>query len=381
MYSVKFLPGLLLGLLISLSSAQAKEQIELTDLSGRKVKVSVPVDHIILGEGRFLPTLGILDRDDPTKRVVGMMGEFKKYDPASYAQYRKHLPQIDKIPLIGSSSSASFSVEKAFTVKPDVALFGLASGHGPNNKNKSILDQFKSAGIPVVIIDFRIDPLVNTPKSLKILAKLFGKEKEANEFLTFYHQQLGIVSERLHNVKKRPTVFMESRVGLMPNCCEAIGNAMMGRFISWAGGRNVFGDLIPGTHGMVNVEHLITSQPDIYIGTAIGSTITQKKFPKFIALGANTEEAMAKVSLERATKRTGLAELKSVQAGRAYAIWHHFYNTPMNVAAVQAMAKWFHPDLFRDLDPRQTLETYFNRFQPFPVDGVYWTILKDNGNS
>lgn len=381
MHTVKFFVGLLLGLFVSTSYAQAKEQIELTDLSGRKVKVSVPVDHVILGEGRFLPTLGILDRKDPTRRVVGMMGEFKKYDPASYAQYQKYFPGIDDIPLIGSNGSASFSLEKAVTIKPDVALFGLASGHGPSNKNKEILDKLKAAGVPVVIIDFRIDPLRNTPKSINILARLFGREKEAKEFLDFYRDGLGIVRERIKGITKRPTVFMESRVGLSPHCCEAVGNAMMGRFITWAGGKNVFGDLIPGTHGTVNVEHLLVEQPDFYIGTAIGSLMTGKKFPKFIALGAGTDKSTASLSLKRSMKRTGLAQLSAITSGRAYSIWHHFYNSPMNVVAVQVIAKWLHPDLFEDLNPEKTLAEYFDRFQPFPLNGVYWTGLTKNRGS
>ncbi len=366
-----------LFLAIVSANVQAKEQIKLTDVSGREVTVQVPVDRLVLGEGRFLPTLGILDREDPTKRVVGMMGEFKKFDPSTYAQYQKAFPHIDEIPLIGSSSGVTFSVEKVFSVMPDVALFGLSSGHGPNDKNKAILDQFTAAGIPVVVIDFRIDPLVNTPKSLKLLGQLMGREKEADAFLDFYTTQLNRVSDRLKDVKDRPNVFMESRVGLMPNCCEAIGKRMMGRFIEWAGGVNAFGELIPGTHGNVNIEHLITEQPDFYIGTAIGSPQTMEHFPKSIALGASTRTAAARASLRETVKRTGIAELRAIQSGHAYAIWHHFYNTPMNVVAVQAIAKWLHPETFTDLEPEQTLITYFEKFQSVDLDGVYWIGLNE----
>ncbi len=373
----RFWPALLAVSWFLTGTAAAKDQVNVTDLAGRQVSVSVPVDTMVLGEGRFLPSIAILDRDDPTKRIAGMMGEFKKYDPAGYAQYRRHFPHIDKIPLIGSSGAASFSVEKAFTVKPDVAVFGLSSGHGPSDRNKAILDQFHAAGIPVVIIDFRIDPLVNTPKSLRLLAKLMGRQAEAEQFIAFYDRQLGLVKNRLEDVTDRPTVFMESRVGLKPHCCEAIGQAMMGRFIDWAGGRNAFADLIPGTHGTVNVEHLLVNQPDFYIGTAIGSSATAKRFPRFIALGASTDADTARASFRRTTARIGLAQLEAIRSGRAYAIWHHFYNSPMNVAAVQAIAKWLHPKKFKDIDPRQTIETYFERFQPFPIDGVYWTGLDD----
>ncbi len=352
---------------------EAKESITITDLSGREVTIQVPVDHLILGEGRYLPTLGILDKEDPVKRVVGMMGEFEKYDPATYAQYIKHFPHIKNIPLIGSAGEASFSIEKAFTVRPQIALFGLGSGHGPNDKSKTVIKQLEAAGIPVVILDFRIDPLKNTPKSMEILGKLFGKSEEAKRFNSFYQQHLDQIGKQLSNVKDRPSVFMETHVGMIPNCCRAFGNQMMGRFIEWAGGKNTFGDMIPGAVGQVNVEHLITHQPDIYIGTAIGSVATAKKFPKFITLGVNTSEEMAKSTLQNALKRTGVAQLNAVKNGQAHTIWHHFYNTPMNVVAVEVIAKWLHPEVFKDLNPEQTLKTYFERFQAVPLNGIYWT--------
>ena len=360
----------LIGLAIS---AQAEETLTIIDLSGREISVQAPVDHIILGEGRYLPTLGILDQDNPAKRVVGMMGEFQKYDPATYGQYVKHFPHIKDIPLIGSAGEASFSIETAFTVRPQVALFGLGSGHGPNDKSKTVIKQLEAAGIPVVILDFRIDPLKNTPKSIEILGKLFGKEKSAEEFNSFYKQRLKQIEKQLVQVKERPTVFMETHVGMVPNCCRAFGRQMMGRFIEWAGGENIFGEMIPGAVGQVNVEHLITYQPDVYIGTAIGSVATAKEFPKFIALGVNTSEQMAQSTLGNALKRTGVAQLNAIKEGRAHTIWHHFYNTPMNVVAVEVIAKWLHPDTFQNLNPEQTLKTYFDQFQAVPLNGIYWT--------
>ncbi|MBL4721426.1 MAG: ABC transporter substrate-binding protein [Alphaproteobacteria bacterium] len=361
--------------------ASAASEITITDIAGRDVRVHVPVKTMILGEGRYLPSLAILDKEDPVRWIAGMMGEFQLYDPATYAQYVKRFPGIKNIPIIGKSGAASFNLEAAIVARPDVAIFGLGGGHGPGARHKDLIDKLDAAGVPVIFIDFRIDPLVNTPKSIGLLATLMGREKEAAEFLAFYTKQLNLVRDRLKNVKERPTVFMESRVGLRDSCCEAIGEQMMGRFIHWAGGKNLLGDKIPGTHGMVSLEYLLVNQPDFYIGTAIGSASAAKKTrsrksANRIVLGAGADAGLAQASLKHAVQRLGLKQLEAVKSGRAFSIWHHFYNTPMNVAAVQAMAKWLHPSLFQDVSPRQTLEAYFTRFQPFPLDGVYWTALK-----
>ena len=359
----------------------AKPDSTVTDLAGRTVKLQLPIKSMILGEGRYLPSIAILDRSDPIKWITGMMGEFQLYDPATYKQYLRRFPKMKDIPVIGKSGAASFNLESAIAVKPDVAIFGLGSGHGPGARHKDILEKLDAAGVPVVVIDFRIDPLVNTPKSIKLLARLMGREAQAEKFLTYYSTQLNLVRNRLKNVTTHPTVFMESRVGLRDSCCEAIGRHMMGRFIEWAGGINLLGEKIPGTHGMVSLEYLLVNQPDFYIGTAIGSATAPKKKSKRIVLGAYADPALARASLKRATERLGLEQLDAVQSGRAFAIWHHFYNTPMNVAAVQAVAKWLHPKIFHDLSPRRTIETYFEQFQPFPVNGVYWTGLKSETKS
>jgi iron complex transport system substrate-binding protein len=40
---------------------------------------------------------------------------------------------------------------------------------------------------------------------------------------------------------------------------------------------------------------------------------------------------------------------------------------------VQVLAKWLHPELFSDLDPRHTRVQFYDRFMPFPMSGVLFT--------
>ena len=353
--------------------AQAKETITLTDVSGREVTIEVPVKHMILGEGRFLPSLGILDPENPVRWVAGMMGEFKNLDPATFAQYQAKFPEIDDIPLVGRSGEATFSVEKAITVEPDVAIFGINGGHGPGSDSHEVLSQFGAAHIPVVMIDFRSEPFENTPKSIRILGKLMGKEDQAEAFIKFYEDNLAKVTSGLQGISDKPKVFLESRVGLHGSCCEAMGNQMIGKFVEMAGGQNIFADRIPGVISQISVEQLLVDQPDIYVATAIGgATMTDEQNVGRIILGTYADAETSRASLAKNMERTGLPQLDAVKNGKVYAAWHHFYNTPMNVTLLQAMAKWFHPDQFSDLDPDATLAEFFDRFQPVALDGVYW---------
>ena len=366
----------LVATVIGTSVAQAGETVTLTDVSGREVTVEVPVKHMILGEGRFLPSIGILDPENPVRWIAGMMGEFKQLDPASFAQYQAKFPEIDDIPLIGRSNEATFSTEKAITIEPDVAIFGLSGGHGPGSSSHTVLSQLGAAHIPVVMIDFRSKPFENTPKSIRLLGKLMGKEDQAEAFIEFYTKNLAKVTDRTKDMTDKPNVFLESRVGLQDHCCEAMGNEMIGKFVQVAGGINIFADDIPGVISQISVEKLLVTQPDIYVTTAVGSNgLDAEQNEKRIVLGASTNAKSARKSLTHSMKRVGLPELDAVKSGHVYSVWHHAYNNPVNVAVLQAMAKWFHPTEFADLDPDATLSEFFERFQAVDLNGVYWIGL------
>ena len=361
--------------LLPLASAQAQTgaTVQITDLANRTVRIPAKVERVLLGEGRLLPALAVFDRDNPAKRLVGMMGEFEKLDEPGYAQWKTQFPQIDKVPRVGRTNSGSFSDEQAIALRPQVAIFGMSGGHGPSERDRETLARLEAAGVAIVFIDFRHDPLKNTMRSMEVLGEVLGQRKEADAFNTYWKQQLDLVTQRLAAKKPTaPTVFLENRVGLTEGCCDTMVG-LVGVLLDAAGGKNVARGLVPGEFGTLNPEFLIAKQPRFYIGTGIGSMATAEKTPMRIVLGAGATPEAAKASLARATQRRGINQLQAVKEGRAFGIWHHFYNSPFNVAAVQAFAKWLHPELFTDLDPHATLQTFYTRFQPIPLNGVYWT--------
>lgn len=360
--------GLLAALLLG-GSAHAGTTV--TDLAGRRVALPDRVERILLGEGRLLPALAIADPQVVT-RLVGMMGDFEQLDPAGYGQWTRRFPQLAQVPRIGRSQAGTFSDERALQLRPQVAIFGLGGGHGPGERDRETLARLEAAGVAVLFVDFRHDPLKNTPRSVALLGDVLGQRARAEAFNVVWQQQLQRVQQRLAARRPvAPRVFLESRVGLSSECCETLVG-MMGHLVEAAGGRNIAQGLLPGEHGMLNPELLLAAQPEVYIGTAVGSAATQASAPQRIALGAGVSPLLARQSLRQALQRPALAPLSAVQEGRAHALWHHFYNSPFNVVAVQVIAQWLHPALFADLDPRRTFVEMTQRFQPVPLEGEYW---------
>lgn len=372
-----FVAALLGGvLLIQTGVVQAARTV--TDLADRQVSIPESVNRVILGESRYIPALAILDGDATMDRLAGILPDFEQTDPGGYAQYLKRFPALAEVPKVGHASADSFSLESVLAIGADLAIFSL-EGHGPGAHNRALIERLERAGVAVVFVDFRQQPLVNTPRSMALLGDVLGREQEAQRFNRFYREELARVSEVVSDIPldNRPRVFLHSRLGLHDSCCETMVRGMMGRFIDAAGGRNVAADWVPGVSGVMNLEYLLSDPPDRYLATAIGSRkyqVSDADQP-YVMLGAGVDGPMARESFRRATDRPGLRALEPIREQRAMAIWHHFYNTPMNVVAVQALARWLHPEALSELDPEQTLETFYREFQPVPLDGRYWITL------
>ncbi len=354
--------------LLGPAAALAAGPITVTDVDGRQVVLQQPAKRILLGEGRYLNALSLL-APDPVALVAGWLGELKRLDSAAYAAYQAKFPAVDEIPLVGVTSEETFSIEKALAVEPDLAVFG-TQGHGPSRSSEAI-QQLTAAGIPVIFLDFRAQPLENTLPSLMALGQAIGREKEALAYADFYRERMARISSRLDAAKPaRPKVLMDMHAGVR-DCCSSPGQGNLGGFIGFAGGHNIGGDVIPGPLGPLNLEYIIDQNPDVYIATGG----TNRSNAGGVLVGTGIPEDDTRDSLRRVAERPGIGSLAAVGMGQVHALWHNFYNSPLNILALEALATWIHPDLFKDVDPAATLAEINSRFLAVPDEGTYWASL------
>ena len=354
------------ALLCALPGAQARQ---VTDLAGRNVAVPDHPRRVLLGEGRFVFAMALLDRQDPVARVVGWQGELKQQDPYSWNQLIQRYPNAADVPLIGKTSEASVSPEKIVSLKPDVAVFSL-SGHGPG-RNNPMISALQDAGIPIVFIDFRQHPVRNTVPSMRILGQALDREAQAEAYIAFYESRLAQVRKVVDPVPQaqRPRVFVEMLAGVWPACCHTTGNGSFGDLLEAAGGVNVAAPVLPGAIGDVSLEFLLDARPDVYIATGSRS---EPGRPGLLA-GPGADAQVAAGSLATLLARDGIRDLDAVRKQRAYGIWHAFYNSPYNIAAIEAMAKWLYPERAATLDPQATLDALYRQFLDVDNAGAYWT--------
>lgn len=338
--------------------ADERTTITVTDMRDRQVTIREPVKRIVLSESRHILTLALID-DDPLSRIVAWGNDLKRYSPETYAQLRARFPKADDIPEVGGLTGGSFSMEAVIAAKPDVAIFTM---YGPMPEGIEKLD---AAGIPYVFVDFFRDPLKNTVPSMQMLGKILGRERETTAFISFYNEHMEKIAARLAGLE-RPSVFFH----LNPDgkdCCYTSGPGNMTDFIAAAGGHSIGADKVPGAIGKLNLEYVLSRDPDFYL-VGGGSTVALDGLK--VGPGVAAEEAAQ--TMAKVMDAPGISALRSVRQNRAGGVWLFFFDNPLFFVGVEAMAKMLHPSVFSDIDANRTLAELNERFLAFPVEGTFW---------
>ncbi|WP_065373329.1 ABC transporter substrate-binding protein [Ensifer adhaerens] len=353
---------------------------EIVDVTGRRVEIALPAKRVLLGEARQIHVAAALKGEHVFDTIVGWRDDLVKKDPDSYAAYVERFPEIEKLPRFGYIPSGDFSLEAAIALQPDVLTLNLEAEKAV--EESGFIEKAAAAGIAVVYLDFRVDPAANSEKSVEILGQLFGAEAKAREFIEYRNAQIALVTDRLQKAGAiaRPKVFIERSPGITGDvvCCRTFGPANFGKMVEEAGGHNIGSDVIKGTFGDLNPEQLIVSDPDHVIITG-SNWSAESDLNQFVSVGRGADTAAAVERLRGLMQRPGFPGLKAVKEGNVHAVWHQFYGAPYEFIPIQQFAKWFHPELFGDIDPDRTFREFHEKFLPVTYRPGYFASFPKGG--
>ncbi len=282
---------------------------------------------------------------------------------------KKRFPGITEVPEL-APGGATMSAERIIALSPDLVILGAPQGPAVNR----LVAQLARADIPAVFIDFRLDLFENTVPSLRIAAQALGGKADAEGFIGFYERHRDRILARAARLEDRPLVLLHLHATRLPPCCMSLGDVSLGRFITAVGGHNIGADVIPVGHfAAIAPEYVLAHQPDVYIATGDSQLERQEG----LIVGPGVPEELARQTLHDLITTPVLHELDVVANGRVHGIWHSIYDSPLNILALECLAKWIHPDPFADIDPQATLAEINSRFLPFPFAGTIWTSLGD----
>jgi iron complex transport system substrate-binding protein len=218
--------------------------------------------------------------------------------------------------------------------------------------------QEKLPGVPIFYTGYRTpyNP-ENLTMDMRKLGYILDRRDQAEEYIDWCNGYLDMIKERTAGLsedeKPRVYVFYTQSPTTSPY------SMCMGRFMltDIAGGITIGADLVlPGRHSTtVDPEWVIEQNPDFIIAsTALyGGAYETDDTSDIIAMR------------EGVLNRPELVDVAAVKEGRVYIMNVYAVGLfPNNLLSIVYLAKWFHPDLFEDLDPQAVHQEYLDRFSP-----------------
>ncbi|WP_445663215.1 ABC transporter substrate-binding protein [Enterobacter soli] len=358
-----------LALLLSPLLAQAQNwPVTVKDLDNRSVTIEHEPQRIILQDGRDIFALALLERDNPFAKVVAWNNLPKKQDTETWNVLKRKWPEAEKILDMKFSDQGNVDLETVISRQPDLMIAQLRAK--PSLVQTGVLAKLEALHIPVVFVDYELHPVQNTLPSIALLGKVMGQTDRAQAYIDFYQQRLDTIHQRLATVSKKPLVFIEpiAGVGGLDNgCCFTHARNGWGGLVEAAGGTNIGSQLLPGATGNISVEKIISLNPDYYLMT--GSK-RPGKGTAIIPFGYNVPAGDVATAFNALVARQGVASIPAVTAGHTGALYHHFYNNPYNIVAIETLSKIFYPTLFKDIDPLADYHAIITNFTHIPDDNI-----------
>jgi len=319
--------------------------ITFLDSSGNTVTVKKPIEKIILisaGEqGEALRILQSLDK------VIGVGNSLKE---RKYAQ--NLFPEFRDLPNVGNWDN----YEKILSLQPDTVM--VYDWVNPSEMEKNL------PGVTVLRFDFYKGRIMQ--EEMMRLGYILNKKEQAQKYIEFFQKNIKTIEERVKQIpdEDRPLVFQESGSEAYRTFNRAGGCSYQ---IEAAGGRSISSDLQGGPTGafVVDPEYLITNNPEFIIKMA-GWGYSEGGY------GGNSS-GMIELR-EGITNRTELAEVKALKDDNVYVIAYDVLYPPGMPISIAYFAKWFHPDLFADLDPVAIHQEYLDEFH----NELNWNV-KESG--
>ncbi|CAM6666167.1 ABC transporter substrate-binding protein [Leclercia adecarboxylata] len=358
-----------LALLLSPLLAQAQSwPVTVKDLDNRTVTVEHEPQRIILQDGRDIFALALLERDNPFAKVVAWNNLPKKQDTETWNVLKRKWPEAEKILDMKFSDQGNVDLETVISRQPDLMIAQLRAK--PSLVQTGVLAKLDALHIPVIFVDYELHPVENTLPSIALLGKVMGQTGRAQAYMDFYQQRLDRIHQRLATTSKKPLVFIEpiAGVGGLDNgCCFTHARNGWGGLVEAAGGTNIGSQLLPGATGNIAVEKIISLNPDYYLMT--GSR-RPGKGTAIIPFGYNVPAEDVTAAFNALLSRQGVSSIPAVAQGHTGALYHHFYNNPYNIVAIETLSKIFYPTLFNDVDPVADYHRIIKDFTQIPDDNI-----------
>lgn len=320
-------------------ASSAPRTVVVLDSRGRQVQVRLPVRRIVALSGDATEIIRALGA---VHRIVGVS--------STTAKKKGFWPELREVAVIGHAFRPNY--ERVAQLRPDVVVAYGGPRPGPECEEK--LSHF---GITVLRLDcYRPAALAH---DILALGKIMEREGQAKALVAHIEKYTSLVKTRLAELPpdKRSHVYTEGYGDFRANGPGSGSHAMC----VLAGGRNI-ASILSVAYPTVSSEWVVEQNPQVILKAVSSSTDGG-------GYECTDSSAMA-AARTRIMQRTGWARTDAVKSGRVYLVSADVWLGPASFVALLQVAKWFHPGLFHDVDPRAVHHEYLRRFHGLSQTGV-----------
>jgi iron complex transport system substrate-binding protein len=305
------------------------ETVTIVDSTGLSVDLSCPVERIVSITSAASEVICALDAGD---RIVGR------------DSYSLVTPYLEDAPVV-AGSSASPNIELILELDPDVVI-------ADTMLSDDLRERIEEAGIPVIVESAWDATTVITV--VRNFGMMLDKEERADEIIGFIEQYQYIIEERIASLEEadKPAVYFEF---YKPYFTSSSGTPL-DNLVTVAGGINIAREEST-RYPTVSPEWIVERNPDIIIS--------------ILSATEDITEEMLEETRDEILSRQGLNSVKAVEDDRVYVLCSAIRSGVLSIVGELYLAKWFHPDLFEDIDPEEVHEELIQEFFGQKLEGVY----------
>ena len=307
-------------------AASAAQEITVTDNAGRSVTLPHPVTRVAVANRynmEVIQSLGVLDR------VCGV-------DYGIY-QDRNAYGGFTEDQVIGTNQGA-LNYERIIELHPEVLVI---PNNGAWEDAESKLSPF---GIKVVVMNpYYTD---HFEELYRLAGAIFGKETEAEEFISYFKEKLDYIQQHLAGIPKKTVYYEYKKSGW-----TTIPGDYFYKMVEYAGGDNIFSDAV-NTH--IDIEAVVERNPDAIIKVGEDGAPPQWQAP-----GAS--ELMARK--QRLIDRPGWDHIRAVQDDNILIMSQYVQGGAAKIIGTMYIAKFLYPEQLPDLHPEDVFRYWVEQYQ------------------
>jgi iron complex transport system substrate-binding protein len=312
------------------NDVQQNENV-IVDSVGRKIKLHLPIKRAVVANSHNTELINSIG--NAIDKVVGV-------DSGIYQDKNAYGDRFKEENLIGQNQRA-LNYEKIINLAPDVLII---SGNGYWQEAEKQLEPF---GIKVVVLnayytgEFR--------KNCELVGKLFGYEKEADEFATYFENKIDYIKECLRDVPKR-TLYFEYR---NQNTTVTPGRPYY-KMVEFSGAKNIFDD---ADSPYIDSEAVIMRNPQYIVKASESNVRGQYKPP------SEKEFILRK---EHLIERPGWDGIDAVKNDRILLLSHYAFGGAAELVGTCYIAKFLYPEYLPNLHPEEVFKEWVTKYQHLP---------------